>query len=632
MQNDKEPQLFKARRFPLAIGAMASVFFFSIHFFVSESAIFISLAELTLTMVIFFGLIVWFNVQTNFILQTKSEKSEEDNIPDEQPPTPDKPQKPKKNSEFKKFLAAFKTNKKAKKTEAIEIDTTESTPPSHPDGLIEIKKQNIKKPDNNKKDTSLRVSIAEYLLFFMALLTWNIYRLFATLPLSYAAYYRYSILDAVLLLIFPCVAAIYLKMRKDNGSLPGDKTSQDMLTLFSYASLICAAAITATAVLNVNFLIVPRLVIYAVSVYLIIALSVNILFSILKNNILGDFNYTIIPKLRGNNNDLLDSNDLKLNFSLKSLYTITYTIKILPGLILALGFIMFISTTIFVVHPHQQAAVYRFGRLSPDSIVGEGIHFKLPWPIGTVDIYDVHRISAMQVGFEAATSHHNSGEFVLLLGNGNEMVAVNITIVYNISDLYAFIINSANSEAILYAAAYEALLRRTASSTLDAFLSVDRSSLSDSISDELSHFSASRGLGLSVVEVIIESIRPPIEVADVYQRVVTASLERNTIITNAETRAARMLINAEQQSTTAVNDANARQYSRVSGAQGEMAVFNAAIGAYMINPESFRFVRTMDTFEIVVGRSVVYVFSPEMEDGISNAVLRQISAVNPWSY
>jgi regulator of protease activity HflC (stomatin/prohibitin superfamily) len=212
-------------------------------------------------------------------------------------------------------------------------------------------------------------------------------------------------------------------------------------------------------------------------------------------------------------------------------------------------------------------------------------------------------------------------EHLLLLGNGNELIAVNMRVIYHISDLYSYLTSSANPSAILSAAAYRALMNRTVYTTLDTFLSVDRDPLSSSIRDELITFSSNEGLGLSVVQVIIESIHPPFQVADVYQRVVSASVDKNTIITNALANAERILIEAERQSIIAVNSAMAEQSNRISSSQKEMAVYYAAMEAYEVNPRSFRLTNYLNAFQAAISGSRTFVFSPGMEDGISNSFI-----------
>jgi hypothetical protein len=236
----------------------------------------------------------------------------------------------------------------------------------HSDGLIEIQKDiPIEHSQESAKPAWAKLETL-YVVSFFIIAVWRISRMFTIIPLSHTGFYT-SIVDAVLLLVFPCVAITYLKLRKDEGFYAGDKTSYNLLMLLSYVSSVYAAVIAITLVLNINISVVLKWVFYAAMFYLIAALSVNVLFSILRKNVLESFNYTLFPKFSkadGNGASFLDSLETGLNFSLKSLYTVKYALKILPGLILALGFILLLSTTIFVVQPHQQAAVYRFGRLS----------------------------------------------------------------------------------------------------------------------------------------------------------------------------------------------------------------------------------------------------------------------------
>ncbi|MCL1952964.1 MAG: hypothetical protein FWF60_09070, partial [Oscillospiraceae bacterium] len=114
-----------------------------------------------------------------------------------------------------------------------------------------------------------------------------------------------------------------------------------------------------------------------------------------------------------------------------------------------------------------------------------------------------------------------------------------------------------------------------------------------------------------------EGIHPPVEIAGVYQRVVTASVDKSTLIVNADSEAGRLLIEADRQSKEAIAAARADQHSRVSGAREEMAVYYSAVEAYKLNPACFRLYKYIETYEKVIGGQKVYVFSPGTEKDIS---------------
>jgi len=504
------------------------------------------------------------------------------------------------------------------------------------DDLHAIKKETVSQPRQAGVRLEERVYAALYIAAFLGIAVWRVIGILRVKPWAYVVQNTGSIVDAVLLLILPCVSVFYVKMRDEDAS-PTGAFSRDILMLFSYTSFVYAAVVAASSVLKLNLLIILPWVYYAVSLYLIASLAVNIALSMLKGSILG-FGYTLFMKISRSKDKTAEFEDFPettWKVSIKSLYTIRYCLSILPALALALLFILFVSTAIFVVQPHQQAAVYRFGKLTASSVKNEGIHLKFPWPIDKAEIYDVHRVSSMQIGYESSKSGnflwgqaHDGGEYMLLLGNGNEMAAVNLKILYLISDLYAYIKTCTNPQAVLSAAAYNALMSRTINTTLDSFLNVDRNSLSESVLTELSRFCESENLGLSVKQIIVESIHPPVDIAEVYQNVVSASVDKTTTITRAQSYAQAKVIEAARLSKTAIDGARAMQYSRTSDAQKEAAVFYAASEAYRIAGGSFALVKQLEVYEKIIKSNKVYVFSPGVERNLSKFIIGRVNTLN----
>jgi regulator of protease activity HflC (stomatin/prohibitin superfamily) len=632
MTEDRDKKNQNTKMFPIILG-IAAVIFIYILGYRNKCATVSSLGSLTFTMWLFLALTAFFYELNRSELWEKITKS----VPKDNSP------RPKRFAGFSGFIKKIFNKRESNEDNTLECEKIneevekEEITIARPDDLIEIKKETNAEPRPAGAGPEKRVYAVLYILSFLGIAFWRVIRIFKVLPLSYVERYHYSIVDAVLLLLFPCAAVLYLKMRKDDDSCPTDKMSRDILTLFSYVSFIYAAVIAAASVLKINILIILQWTYYTVSVYLVAALALNIVLSIFKDDILG-FNYTLFPNIARTRNSKIESADspaVKWNISFKSLYTIRYTFTILPGLVLVLLFILFLSTGLFVVQPHQQAAVYHFGKLKPSSIKNAGLHFKFPWPIDKAVVYDVHRTASMQIGYESSgtadflwTKMHDGGEYTLLLGNGNEMAAVNLKIVYVISDLYSYVKNCANPELVLAAAAYNALMSRTINTTLDSFLNVDRNSLSVSVLDELSEFCKSEGLGFSVVQIIVENIHPPIDVADVYQNVVSASVDKSTIIINAQIYAGKKIIDAALQSKIAVDSARAMQYSRLSDAQKEAVVFSAAALAYRTSPVSFELAKYLDTYEKIINGNKVYVFSSNMKDNISKFIIGKVNTIN----
>jgi regulator of protease activity HflC (stomatin/prohibitin superfamily) len=219
------------------------------------------------------------------------------------------------------------------------------------------------------------------------------------------------------------------------------------------------------------------------------------------------------------------------------------------------------------------------------------------------------------------TESHSVEEYKLLTGDGNELVSVNIKLVYKIDDLYSYIIKSSSPEQILSSKAYEFMMNKTNATDLDTILSVNRTNLSKELLKVLNDYTKKNNVGLSVEEVIIESIHPPVELSDVYQSVVSADVKKTTSITNAQAEAQTLIIDAEKDAKTVVITAKERQTSKVADATKEMAVYKAALNAYKESPKSFKLSKYLDTYEKVIGGNKVYVFSANIDSELSQYII-----------
>jgi regulator of protease activity HflC (stomatin/prohibitin superfamily) len=311
----------------------------------------------------------------------------------------------------------------------------------------------------------------------------------------------------------------------------------------------------------------------------------------------------------------------RTGLSFKSLWCVNRALHLLPWMTLAGCGILLLSTSLYVVEPHQEGLLYRLGALRQTySVKRPGLYFKLPWPVDRVDIYDVSRVRNMQIGYLPSSSRdylwnssHGGQEYALLLGGGNEMIAVNLRVSYRIRDLYGYATRCANPEDLLSSKVYELMMQKTMSSDLNTMLSVDRKGLSEALTEELSEYASE--LGLHVNEVIIESIHPPIDLTDVYHGVVGASIQKETLIARAEADAEKTRNIALQEKERTILAAAAQQIERTSLARRDMAVYENAFLASEISPECYKLRKTTDAYQRVIQGGRAYVFSPDTAKG-----------------
>lgn len=520
-----------------------------------------------------------------------------------------------------------------------EINPGETSPCSNMDedlNLI-IAKPTINEK-NNKEDSSM---IKRDINLWMGVLYLLINVIFATQYIK-AAFLALNTYDSsktmpytymhVFILLFIGILAFTIRkllLVRSNGH---DKTAMSFCSTLGILGLLSSISLVVTLILSIDSMLVLIWVFRILSIYVGVNIMINLVTAVLKRQILTDFNYIIfIPYFSSGDRDsgsLVKILETNTGLSFKSLWSIGYLSSILPAAVIAVGLILLVATSFYKVEPYQEAAVYRLGNLDKASIKEAGFYVKMPWPVDKVEIYDVDRIKTLQIGYESSgspnyfwTEIHDGGEYTLLLGNGNELVSVNIKLVFAIDDLYSYLTKHATPEDLLTARAYEILMERTVVNNLSTFLSVNRSSLSEEINQELKEYSKKWGLGIKMDSVIIESIHPPITVADVYQRAVGAGIQKQILITNAEGYAAKLLVEAEQESASSIIKARENRITREAEATYELAVYQGSYDAYKMSPQSFKLDKYLKTYERVVGGKKVYVFSPRVSPNLSNYII-----------
>jgi membrane protease subunit HflK len=311
------------------------------------------------------------------------------------------------------------------------------------------------------------------------------------------------------------------------------------------------------------------------------------------------------------------SREARTGLSFKFTWFAGYALRLIPCMVLSGSALALAFTSLYVVEPYQEALLYRMGKLDADSVKTSGLHFKLPWPIDRVDIYDVARTRSLQIGYVPSDSRdylwisrHGGEEYSLLLGNGNELIAVNLRVSYKISDLRDYVTRFASPENLLSSKVYEMMMKKTMSSDLDTILSVNRKRLSDELTAKLSEYSDALRLGVRINEVISASIHPAVDVAEIYQEVVSAASKKETSIIKALGNAEKAINASLQQSSRAMLAAKARQVEKTVLASKNMMVYESEFFAYGLSPACYRFLKTTDKYQAVIKGRRIYVFTP----------------------
>jgi membrane protease subunit HflK len=459
------------------------------------------------------------------------------------------------------------------------------------------------------------------LLFRFARLTWAHYSPFLFYRHYRSEVFRYSFATFFIVsgvgVAALVLAGLFKKRLKAVSCAPA---LHNMFQTFCGVSLCAATAIAVKSGGSADLTLAAECLITAGCVYFAVGLLRGLGRDMLRGDMTAAFSCGPLFRLpdRMKFFDGSVSWEERTGLSFKSLWCVSYALRLAPDMMLTGGGVLLLFTSMYTIEPHQEALLYRLGTLRADSVRSPGLHFKLPWPADRVQIYDVARVRNMQIGYIPSTnrdylwnSEHGGEEHTLLLGNGNEMIAVNIRVSYRVSDLYDYATRYADPEGLLSSGVYKMMMQKTMSSDLNTMLSVDRKGLSEELAAKLSEYVEAIRLGLHVNEVVIENIHPPIDLADVYHGVVGASIQKETLISRAEADAERTLNGALQRKESAVLSATARRIERTAQAHRDMAIYENAFLAWESSPECYKLRKATDTYRRVIQGGHLYVFSPD---------------------
>jgi regulator of protease activity HflC (stomatin/prohibitin superfamily) len=294
----------------------------------------------------------------------------------------------------------------------------------------------------------------------------------------------------------------------------------------------------------------------------------------------------------------------RLGLSLRSAWALAVLRRSLVPLVIGLAGVLWASTTLVVIRPEEQGLRFRLGRLISPVPLEPGLRLKRPWPLEVVERYPVRRVQTLGLGHAGPSRgsllwgrQHTGEEYQLLLGDGRELVSADATVAYRVRDVVAFALAVQNPRETLEALAYRLLTKATVTTTLDRLLTADRGSFARRFATELQGLCDAEGLGLEILHVGFISLHPPVGIAQAYEDVVSAEIERGTLVVQARADRERSLPAAQAEANREVQDADGEATRRLADARGAAAGFVAALRAHQAAPALFRFRRRLEAVE-----------------------------------
>ena len=114
---------------------------------------------------------------------------------------------------------------------------------------------------------------------------------------------------------------------------------------------------------------------------------------------------------------------------------------------------------------------------------------------------------------------------------------------------------------------------------MNTLLAADRTAFAEEFKAELIERTAAYNTGLQVINVVLESIHPPVDIADVYQQLISAGIDAERILLSAEARRQVTLIEANSLYYSTVGAAEAEKLAAIAAAEAAVSEFLAQVEA-----------------------------------------------------
>ncbi len=271
-----------------------------------------------------------------------------------------------------------------------------------------------------------------------------------------------------------------------------------------------------------------------------------------------------------------------------------------PGGVLVVAVLALVGlgawTAYYTVPSDSVAVVQRFGKYLKD--VPPGLHFKLPLGIDKATIVPVKRQLKQEFGFTTpgATDPYQSPrggeretklETEMVTGDLNAAL-VEWVVQYRISDPVKFLFEVREpSETLRYVS--ESVMREVVGDrTVDEVITIGRQEIESEALAKMQALSTKYAMGISIDQVQLKNINPPLPVQESFNEVNQAQQEKEKLINEARRDYNKVIPLAEGEKDQRIREADGYRLKRINEAEGDVARFSALLAEYSKAPEVTR--------------------------------------------
>ncbi len=259
-------------------------------------------------------------------------------------------------------------------------------------------------------------------------------------------------------------------------------------------------------------------------------------------------------------------------------------------ILIAIGVIVFLSTSFIVVDQTEKAVITTFGKYT--KTLGAGLHYKLPFGIQRAYIVKTQVIQTETFGFRTikpgVVTQYSSQKFpeesTMLTGDLN-IVDVEWIIQYRIADPVAWLFNVTDIEKTIRDTSQSVLNMLIGDRAILGVIGPDRQNIQDAAVTMMNELFTKYELGIEVTQVQLQNIVPPEGVQAAFEDVNKAIQDMNRFINEGREAYNAEIPKVQGQAQQTIEVAQGYAAERVNVARGDVARFDSVYAEYRKAPD-----------------------------------------------
>ncbi|NUF28196.1 FtsH protease activity modulator HflK [Gilliamella sp. ESL0254] len=263
------------------------------------------------------------------------------------------------------------------------------------------------------------------------------------------------------------------------------------------------------------------------------------------------------------------------------------TTKIILSVVFLLVMIWGVSG-FYTINQSELGVITRFGKVQPE-ILQPGLNWNPPL------IDKVYKVDVQ------STRNFNLDGFMITTGDDLDFVEMKVE--YSIVDPIKYLFNVTNVKDSLQQAADSALRTEFDRFGMKGVFTNDSLTLVNRIKDELTNIINNYDMGINIVDINFQSVRPSTTVQEAFNGIMKAQEDKKREINNATTKKTTQIQEAKAQSAVILANANAYKVKVELEAAGDVVRFEKILSQYKEAPELTKERLYIETMERILSKT-----------------------------